>query len=371
MVTSKNDNNMNTLEQFNLKQNPFRTTPASNPEEIIWAGFNGVKNKMENRIKRAIRIRNSSLVLNWGEYGSGKTHASRFFQKTDVLANLSEGFSLPYPFLLNFPQGKEPVKELYIQVIDKLDIEDLREKFQNRNTQEILRQCTDNILIQNILKLLFDETVSATQMKAYLYGNVSIKSDFVRENVQRKLDSDSDYTDFLAALFSFVTYEKAIFSCVVLWIDEFENMAMLNIANVTKMNNCIRTLMDKAPNNILIFLNLTQSAMMDVDDLSAYLQEAVRSRIKEKIELPIPGKLEVREYLRDLLNNPVYRIGEPQDFTPFTEDVVNNVIADLGESVSLRKYNEVFSALLECAMADEVDVIDNDYYQSVKNEIVG
>ena len=123
--------------------------------------------------------------------------------------------------------------------------------------------------------------------------------------------------------------------------------------------------------NLLVFMNLTQTAMMDVDDLSVYLHEAVRNRIKERIELPIPGKIEVKEYLEDLLNNPVYRIGEPQGFTPFSEDVVNSVIEDLGESVSLRKYNEIFSSLLDYAIADEKDSIDKDYYQSVKNEIIG
>lgn len=371
MATFKKGNNMKTFENYMLKLNPFRTTPATNPEEIIWAGFKDVKQRMETRIKRAINTCNSSLVLNWGEYGSGKTHAAKFFQKKDVLANLSAESPLPYPFLLNFPQGKEPVKELFTQVVDKLDIEDLRGIFKNCNTLEVLQQCTDNILIQNIIRLLFDETVAATQMKAYLYGNVQIKSDFIKEGVQRKLDSDSDYTEFLAALFTFMSYEKAKFSCIMLWIDEFENMALLNLANVTKMNNCIRTLMDKAPNNLLIFMNLTQTAMMDVDDLSDYLHEAVRNRIKEKIELPIPGKSEVKEYLEDLLNNPVYRIGEPQGFTPFSEDVVNSIIGDLEESVSLRKYNEIFSLLLEYAMSDGQCVIDNEYYQNVKSDILG
>ena len=371
MVTSKSVNDMNTLKSYKLKLNPFRTTPASNPEEIIWAGFNDVRQKMEKRIKRAIRIPNSSLVLNWGEYGSGKTHAAKFFQKTEVLNNLSDGAPLPFSFLLNFPQGKDPVKELYVQVIDKLDIEEIRSKFQDRDSLEILQNCTDNILIRNILRLLVDNSVSTTQMKAYLYGNISIKSDFIKENVQRKLESDNDYTEFLAALFSFMTYKKEEYSCVILWIDEFESIATLNIANVTKMNNCIRTLLDKAPNNLLVFMNLTQSAMMDVDDLSAYLQEAVRSRIKEKIELPIPGKSEVKNYLEDLLNNSVYRIGEPKGFTPFSEEVINRIIEDLGESVSLRKYNEIFSALLEYAMSDGKSMIDNDYYQSIKSEILG
>ena len=362
---------MKTLENYMLRLNPFRITPASNPEELIWAGFKDVKQRMENRIKQAIRIRNSSLVLNWGEYGSGKTHAAKFFQKKDVLADLSDEYSVPYPILIYFPQGKEPVKELFIQVVDKLDIEDLREKFKDLNVIDVIRLCTDNILMQNILRLLFDETVAATQMKAYLYGNVQIKSDLIIEGVQRKLISDSDYTEFLAALFSLITHEKRVFSCVIFWIDEFENMALLNLANVSKMNNCIRTLMDKAPNNLLIFLNLTQSAMMDVDDLSAYLQEGVLNRIKERIPLPTPGTTDVKEYLEDLLNNPIYRIGEPQSFTPFTERVIDSIIKDLKGSVSLRKYNEVFSSLLEYAMSDEIDVIDDEYYHRIKSEIIG
>ncbi|MFR2159780.1 MAG: hypothetical protein ACLS6N_08550, partial [Alistipes finegoldii] len=70
------------IEQLNLKSNPFRLTPSIDSKEIIWAGFPEIKRKIENRIKRSISIPNSSLILNWGEYGSGKTHASRYFNKS-------------------------------------------------------------------------------------------------------------------------------------------------------------------------------------------------------------------------------------------------------------------------------------------------
>lgn len=358
------------LEKYSLKGNPFRTTPSSNLEEIIWAGFGDIKEKMENRIKRAILIPNSSLVLNWGEYGSGKTHAARYFQKPDVLERIAEDRPSPFSILLSFPKGKESVKELYTQVIDKLDLELLRRKITALDVHEALNGCTENELIRNVLRLMFDDTVSSTSMKSYLYGNASIKSAFIEENVQRKLESDSDYTDLLAALLSFLTYEKTVFSCAVLWIDEFEDIATLNSANITRVNSFIRTMMDKTPNNLLMFLNLTQSAMMDVSDLSDYLQEAVKSRIKEKIELPIPDTYKVKEYLSDLLNDPIYRIGNAQGFTPFEESVIDRVISDLGASVSLRKYNEVFSALIENGLFDDQDVIDVSYYERIKNEII-
>lgn len=137
------------------------------------------------------------------------------------------------------------------------------------------------------------------------------------------------------------------------------------------MNNFIRTILDKVPNNLLIFMNLTQSAMMDVDDLGDYLQEAVKSRIKTKIELQIPNKQNVIDYLKELLNNSIYRLGDSNlGLFPFDDDVVNEVIDDLGVSVSLRKYNEVFSSLLEYALYENQSSITMQFYNKVKNDII-
>lgn len=52
------------FEKFKLKTNPFRMVPAVNQEELIWAGFSEIREKFEKRIKRSIRIPNSTIVLN-------------------------------------------------------------------------------------------------------------------------------------------------------------------------------------------------------------------------------------------------------------------------------------------------------------------
>lgn len=62
----KNNKYYMSIEQLNLKSNPFRLTPSIDSKEIIWAGFPEIKRKIENRIKRSISIPNSSLILNWG-----------------------------------------------------------------------------------------------------------------------------------------------------------------------------------------------------------------------------------------------------------------------------------------------------------------
>ena len=148
----KNNKYYMSIEQLNLKSNPFRLTPSIDSKEIIWAGFPEIKRKIENRIKRSISIPNSSLILNWGEYGSGKTHASRYFNKQDVLEKLADTNTIPFSINLSFPKSKEPVKELYTQVIDRIDFGELRsrvnEKFHDLN--EIMNIITQNTPVGGI-----------------------------------------------------------------------------------------------------------------------------------------------------------------------------------------------------------------------------
>ena len=78
-----------TYETLGLTENPFRLTPPLNQKDIHWAGMHEVKESIEKRIKIAMRTQPSRIVLNWGSYGSGKTHAALYFSKTDRLQELS------------------------------------------------------------------------------------------------------------------------------------------------------------------------------------------------------------------------------------------------------------------------------------------
>ena len=366
---------MSTFDKFQLKTNPFRLTPAINSDELIWAGFPEVKEKIENRIKRSIQIPNSSLILNWGEYGSGKTHAARYFNKASVLQELSGSNSQPFSLNISFPKSKQPVWDIYTQIIDKLNISELRKQLTGKGVivSNIVDSITDNVFISNVLKLMFDDTIDVTIFKGFLYkttfNNADLKK-FAEYGVQRLFSTDNDYTEFLAALFSLITYQKKAYSCVILWIDEFEDISILSSINISVVNNFLRTIIDKAPNNLLMLLNLTQSAMMDLADLSEYLQESVKNRIKEKIELNMPNTTDLKTYLKDLLNSPINRDTPTDNYFPFNDDVIDKLIEDLG-TVSLRRFNEAFSAILENAAFDNKNSIDVTYYESIKDEIIG
>lgn len=363
---------MLTFDRFKLKDNPFRVVPAINSQELIWAGFCDIKIKFETRILKSLQIPNSTIVLNWGDYGSGKTHAARYFCKESVLQDLAKsiGNTKPLSIMVNFPRGKKVVDELYTQILDKIDINYLRSSIPDGvNICDCIKNSTDSEYIQHVLEEIFlerDRTVE--QVKAFLYGTEYPKA-LVEVGITRKLTIETDAVDLLSALFNVVTSAQ-IYSAIILWIDEFEDIALQNSNGINAANSFIKIMLDKTPNRLLMFINFTLSAIASVESLGDYLQEAVKSRIVERIELRYPKTADVMNYISELLNNPIFRTEEVENpYTPFSADVVCKIVTDLG-SVSLRKYNESFSRLLDIAAFENQEAIDMGYYEAHKTEIV-
>lgn len=369
---------MSYTDLFNLTTNPFRLTPAVNPDEIIWAGFPLIKTKFESRIKRAIKIPNSSLVLNWGEYGSGKTHAARYFGKSSVLTQLAtEAESkIPYFLFITLPKGKTPIEDFFVSIIDKIDIPQLREKFRpnNERLSIFIDSIGDNIFIKNVAKAFFNEEIEENLFRRYLYGstNAADNRSLVHFGIQRVLNPDTDYAKLLAIIFSCLTCDKLHYSTVILWIDEFEDIAILTKVNGDKTNSFLRELLDNTPNNLLVFLNLTQSALFNIEDLGEYISEALKSRIKDRINFEIPKEQELLLYVSDLLK--AYRSEQDKNgedvYSPFTDTLIKKIASELG-NVSLRKFNEALGMLIELAESDSQTPIDDTYYEANKSDVIG
>ena len=162
---------MLTFDKFKLKENPFRVVPAINSKELIWAGFRGIKETFETRILRSMLIPNSAIVLNWGDYGSGKTHAARYFCKDNVMQELAERIDCqaPLSIMINFPRGKKVIEEIYTQIMDKIDIGYLRANIpEGVNINDCIKNSTDSVYIQKVLEEMFnDRSRTVEQVKAY------------------------------------------------------------------------------------------------------------------------------------------------------------------------------------------------------------
>ncbi len=365
-------------DKLKLKENPFRVTPAIKPDETIWAGFPELKDKLEKKIQRSLKLSSSSMILNWGSWGSGKTHAANYFTRKDILQELSNeiGKKPPFSIKVTFPTGKKAVTDLYIMIIDHIDIKKLRTEFQDISDEleEVIENFSQNIIISNIVKAFFNEDVDVSLLKQYLYGTISNKDfDEIKNfDILRKIETDEDRVKVLAGLFSCLTYRQHVYSNIIIWLDEFENISLLNIANIEGVNNFIRELLDNMPNYLLLFLNITQTSLMKAEDLSHYISEAVISRVRSRINFEQPNEKELKLYLRELLNNKLYRrTKKPKNkYHPFDEDAIDMVIEELGE-VSVRSYNEAFSILLELAELEETEKIDSEFVSDNSDEIAG
>lgn len=360
---------MKTIDIYNLRTNPFRAVPAINSEEIVWAGFKEIKEKFERRITRIVKLPNSAIALNWGEYGSGKTHAARYFSKVDVLnAICQKGQSIvPLSLVINFPSSKNPVKELFTSLVDKLDFSFIHQSIKKNKTPVDASCVTDSKFAQKIINYLSEDTIDEDLYKKYLYGSLSTKEK-EKLGFLRAIETDNDMVDIIAALLSYLT-ENNVYPAIIIWVDEFEHIAALSSSNINSVNNFIKVLFDKTPNHLLLMINLTLSAMGDRDDLTSYLHDAVKSRIKENIEFSIPSPDQFKEYLGDLLK--MYRISEASSpLFPFEEKLIDTLIGELGV-VSLRKFNEALSSLIENALYDDLETITLDYFIKNKSEIIG
>lgn len=361
---------MGTFDKYQLSDNPFRMVPASEPEKLIWAGFDEIKSTFENRIKRSIGVSNSSLVLNMGEYGSGKTHAATYFSKPDVLKSLTpEGSKIPLSIKIDFPSSKNVVYDLYMQVIDKLNFKSIQALLPIVDERErVIDRLTKNEFIKKVLELVFCKEVG-TDTFSFLYGSLTATQRKTLD-VSRTINFAVDTEQILGAIFTFLTSEIGPYSCVILWLDEFEDITSLNSVEVKNTNSFIRSLLDNTPDHLLVFINFTMSSLSSREDLFMYLQEAVKSRVKQRIEFVLPTLEDLKGYLKALLNNPVYREEARDDYFPFDEDVIDSLYA-MVKNVSLRRFNEALSLLLESACFDNKDKIDKAYFDSIKSEVEG
>jgi len=363
-------------DKFKLKTNPFRIVPAMNPNELIWAGLPKLKEKIEQRIMHSIKIPNSSLILNWGEYGSGKTHASKYFSKKDVLKDIAQkvNSTIPISYYFLLPKSKNPIHEIFTSFIDKIDIKDIRNvvKTDIESIDYYLDGFCDNLQLKSVAKAIFKDEIDSLLLKKYLYGNATQTDLKVlsEQNILRSLNTDNDYIQLIACIFSVLTYNKKYYSHVILWIDEYEDIAVLPSSTNDKINSFLRGILENTPNNLLIFLNLTQTAFFAAEDLSQYISDSVKSRIKDRIHFGTPTTDDLLLYTESLLNHRLYRT-EPTEnkYFPFTKDLITEIQSDINDP-SIRQINEAFSLLLELADMENSE-ITIDFYEKYKSEIIG
>jgi hypothetical protein len=353
--------------QLNLKDNPFAATPATG--RPIWCGMQQLKSDLERRIEISLKTSPSSIVLNWGHYGSGKTHAAKYFTSDQTLQELSASAGSatpPLAFYIGFPRvDRGAVFNLTSSIIGKFGVTDFASKLEQAKTAldasgaglfaNLLQEYCDDSELQKIFhKLIEGEPEDQDKIGRVLFGNTSA-GDLRDLQIARKPDSVADLCRIVTTAFNLFTYRSnqvaPLHPAIHLWIDEFEDISSLSGKEQDALAAYLRNLMDWCPRHLAIFLNFTLTPVQGLQDLGLYLGEAVQSRIRHKIEFAEPDKPVIKAYVREMLNAPGLRPQptQPNDhFGPFEADAIEAVLEAVTPRTP-RRVNEALSFFLDLA----------------------
>lgn len=364
--------------KLNLTDNPFSATPATG--RPVWCGMQGLKVELERRLTISLKTSPSAIVLNWGHYGSGKTHAAKYFTSEETLQELTATAQqdiMPLAIYVGFPRvDRGAAFNLTSSILGKFGITQFASKLEEAKQvfdvegsgifAGLLKEyCEDSELQKIFHKLVEGRPEDQDKIGRVVFGNGS-SADLRDLQLARKPDSVADLCRIVTTAFNVFTYRtqtiRPLYSAVHLWIDEFEDIASLSGKEQDALAAYLRNLMDWCPRYLTIFLNFTLSPIQGTQDLGLYLGEAVTSRIRQRIEFAEPDKPEIRTYLREMLNSPGIRVEAVQSadaLQPFNVAAVDLILDSIAPRTP-RRINEVFSYFLDLAAgAENVSGIDD------------
>ncbi|TXD53926.1 hypothetical protein [Polaribacter sp. IC063] len=367
------------LSDLNLKENPFRIGPSLNPKDLVWAGFQELKAKIEHRLKFSMKTSPSRIVLNWGRYGSGKTHAANFFTKTSRVKELSEENNVESTIniKINLPRtSKDPVQSFFRSFLGQISLSEIKTQLEKVNDSlkegelidDIIEMNSNDAVISDLFKLIksTNDKAQFQAIESYLFGD-NTKGTLVKLGLPSGLKDDEQIVNFISTYINCVTFDKRQCSCFVLWLDEFEDIDTLNKQSQDRITTFFRQLFDKTPNHFLLFLNFTPKTFFNIEDLSIVLGEALSTRAKIQINFDAPSVETAIIYLKELIEPQL--IDNSIKLGPFKDESTLSFVLDSIGNLSIRKINEVFSLLVELAILEEKENIDIKFIDSMKIEI--
>lgn len=366
------------LSDLKLNENPFRTGPSINPKDLIWAGFPVLKNKIEERLVFSMKTSPSRIILNWGRYGSGKTHAANFYTKTNRLNSLSkEKLAQPSKSVkINLPRtSKDPVQSFFRSFLGQISLSEIKtdfdkviESLNEESIDSIIEMNSNDTIISELFKLIItDNDADQFQaIEAYLFGD-STRGTLGKLGLPFGLKDDEQIVNFLSTYINCVTFDKRVFSSFVIWLDEFEDIDTLNKQSQDRFTTFLRQLFDKTPNNFLLFLNFTPKTFFNVEDLSMLLGEALSTRAKLHINFEPPSCEDAIEYIEELIRPQL--TDTKNKYGPFEDKETLKYVLDNIGNLSVRKINETFSLIIELAILMGKTKIDISFIKSIKDEI--
>lgn len=356
---------------YKLLDNPFSATPMNKDRVTIWAGRKAIKNNIEDAIKMSLISSPSRILICYGEWGTGKTHAMRFFTQPSILDEISSQMGTKKGLSIGVLCPRESVLDsLYREIIRNIGLDKIRDIIKKVAVGEVFLSAPET-QVYKIKEIGFSETTSKIfqnlihgdpnrrlSAERYLFLEAT-SGDINNLKVSQRIRTKNEKIAFLTEILKLFLYEDSEFSRIYIWIDEMEHIDNFGGKDLMDMRSFLRSLIDIVPSGLTLFLNGTFKAADDFEGFLDYLGPAIRDRIYRVIPLPFLEKDDSLEYVNSLLNNPLFRDPsirssleeQGNTFFPFNKDTIEHLYdrleSNLNRKPTPRNLNDALTVTME------------------------
>lgn len=349
---------MTELRKYNLKKNPFEDLTPTLDDEITWAGLPHQKEDITKVYKNAFVGQGKRIILNWGPYGGGKTHAAYYFGNKNRNEDIDKSRCIH--LYVRLPREESPIKSFVSNVSEYIlfgeDFTDIVSNFKVGGNQEIEENLykifpSNASIVKSVLILVQHNNRDLWMM----YLNSTMKSILVTKlRLTKTLKTDEDSITFLCILLQILTLneDKRIF----LWVDEMENMIFYPAKKLKSFSDMIRDITDTVNKRMITFFNFSLSDTSE-DTVKLLLGEALWLRISSpKIRFKDLTYEDAMIYCKELINQSKIELNNDK---PFSDDLMNLVIKNIPQSELIpRELNRRFDAIITYAIQNDIATID-------------
>lgn len=316
---------MSNPSDWNLKNSPFQHI-ANEAEATVWAGMPKVKSSIDDIIRSVMpnNVGSSEFVTIYGEYGGGKTHALRYFEReikdkgyghTFFVGKARMSETLRFAEIFNSVISKESDTDFFRQLAKKI-----RESIKS---QMLLDSVTEH---EEIIDSKF--VASNRPMVQCLWDigkNESERS--LHPYLQVKATDDYGAALKLAALLSVMTTpigeQPAPYPAVYFFIDEMEDVFEVKLVQTLSFFNALRELINNVPEHFALICAYGAGAAY----LEAQLPIAIQDRqTRPIVELPPLSNDDAKIFIREYLVGKRIKEMPIDSFFPFSEGAIDALL---------------------------------------------
>jgi hypothetical protein len=345
-----------------LVTNPFRTNPIeeADPRINIWVGYEKERLQLTKYLERtrADQVGNANLLMIYGDYGTGKSHALLWSRSQILQFRRKEFNSVAYYIQsLRSDGGKISFAGAFREeIVGKSslvkDLQDFRVFLEEQivrlrqekggdsglHNDPLLRELLPSVEFYNFARLILG-CKSETEIRALLIGD-------------KKL-SDYSAMQLISRIINLFVYEFRLQSgarrfrlAAYIFVDEVDLLLTATAKEQRETNELFRHIYDNCPNCLCLILAFTAA----VSELTILFDPYLLTRTSKHLKMELLSNEEAKEFVQEMLESTRVTPGKKLGFLPFTDSAVDAIVSRMVSITPRALMNVMLQVLEECRL---------------------